>query len=111
MFERSRTGAVNVLCGNVPLNVQNTKDLDALFSECLAAGQPRVVLDLEGVPLIDSAGLELLLAFQERCVERGGTIKLAGPTPLCRDILTVTEMISRFEVLPDRLAAVGSFSQ
>lgn len=111
MFERSRTGAVNVLRGNLPLNVETAKDLDALFDECLGAGQPRIVLDLEAVPLIDSAGLELLLEFQERCVERGGTIKLAAPTPLCRDILTVTDMISRFEVLPDRLSAVGSFAQ
>ena len=111
MFERSRTGAVNIISGNDPLNLENIKGLEKLLDDCLVTGQPRVVFDLERIPLIDSAGLELLLRYQDLCAERGGVIKLAAPTPLCRDILTVTDVISRFDVLQDSLSAVGSFSR
>lgn len=111
MFERARTGAVSILRGNDPINHQQIKPLTDLFEQCLVAGQPLVVLDLEKVPLIDSAGLELLLDCQDRCLARGGVMKLAAPTPLCRDILTVTDVLSRFEVHQDSLSAVGSFAQ
>ena len=45
-------------------------------------GQPHVVLDLQGVAVIDSAGLELLLDAQEKCQRMGGALKLANPGAL-----------------------------
>lgn len=111
MFEHSRTGAVNVLRGNDPINLQHVKQLGELIDQFLTAGQPRVVIDLERVPLIDSAGLELLLDYQDRCIERGGVIKLSAPTPLCADILNVTGCSTYFEIYRDSLAAIGSFAQ
>jgi len=111
MFESSRIGAVSIIRGDEPLNVHTLDQMAALIDECLVSGQPRVVLDLEDMPLIDSAGIALLLDYQDRCSDRGGVMKLAAPNPLCRDILTVTEVLPRFEVLQDCLSAVGSFVQ
>lgn len=111
MFERSRTGAVDVIRGQDPINLQNVRNLGDHLDACLSVGQPHVVLDLEKVPLIDSAGLELLLDFQDRCAERAGIMKLAAPTPLCRDILNVTGVATRFDIYQDSLAAIGSFAQ
>lgn len=111
MFQQSRTGAVDVVRGQDPINLPNVKSLGELLDTCLSGGQPHVVLDLEKVPLIDSAGLELLLDFQDRCANRAGAMKLAAPTPLCREILTVTGVASRFEIHPDSLSAIGSFAQ
>lgn len=111
MFEHARIGAVDIIRGADPINLPNVKHLSGVLDECLLTGQPRVVLDLERVSLIDSAGLELLLDFQDRCAERGGVMKLATLTPLCRDILTMTDVVARFEVHQDSLSAVGSFAQ
>ena len=41
MFERSRTGAVDIINGDDPLNHQNAPELAALLDECLVNGQPR----------------------------------------------------------------------
>ena len=111
MFERSRTGAVDVLRGQDPINLPNVRHLAEQLDSCLSSGQPHVVLDLEKVPLIDSAGLELLLDFQDRCAERSGVMKLSAPTPLCREILVVTGVATRFDIYQDSLAAIGSFAQ
>lgn len=111
MFERTRTGAVHILRGNDPFTLQNTKEIAALLDECFAGGQPRIVFDLEKIPLIDSAGLELLLDYQDRCLQSGGVMKLAAPTPLCNEILTITDLNSHIDVFPDSLAAIGSFVQ
>ncbi len=111
MFELSRTGAVDVIRGSDPINLQNAKQLASLLDQCLVTGQPRIVIDLEKVTLIDSAGLELLLDYQDRCLERGGVMKLAAPLPLCREILTLTDVASRFDVHQDSLSALGSYAR
>ena len=77
---------------------------------CCTRGQPRVVLDLQHVPLIDSAGLEALLDSRDECVRRAGTMHLATPNRLCRDILRVTGLDHQFSIFDDVISAVGSFA-
>lgn len=111
MFERNRQGAVEVVRGDDPLNVDFVPRVLQLLEECRAHGQPRAVLDLENVPLIDSAGLEMLLDVQEDFYRRGGALKLAVRNPLCREILSVTGVAGHFEMFSDANSAVGSFVQ
>ncbi|MFG0332616.1 MAG: STAS domain-containing protein [Maioricimonas sp. JB049] len=110
MFARSRHGAVDVITGDAPLNVDSCDDMMREIETCLSQSQPRLVIDLRDVPLIDSAGLELLLDVQDRCVQSGGTCKLAAPNPLCTDILHATAVGLEFETYPDAIAAAGSFA-
>jgi len=111
MFERSKQGAVDVVRGDDPLNVDFVPRVLQLLQECGAHGQPRAVLDLAGVPLIDSAGLEMLLDVQEDFQRRGGALKLAVRSSLCREILSVTGVGGHFEIYPEAASAVGSFVQ
>jgi anti-anti-sigma factor len=111
MFQRRKQGTVDVVIGDEPLTRENTDQLSAALEPCLAHGPPRAVLDLQQTPLIDSAGLEQLLDYQEAFEQRGGALKLAGPNGLCGDILSVTGVSSRFEIFADVKTAVGSFVQ
>ncbi len=109
MFERVTRGAVNVVQGDSPLNVDHVAEVASVLGECLQNGHPYVVFDLETVPLIDSAGLELLLDFKEQFQQLGGAVKLAAPNPLCEEILSLTGVGGSLEVFQDALSAVGSF--
>ena len=111
MFTRSKQGAVDVISGTDPLNGEHIDEASQVVDECLSAGQPRIVFDLRQVPLIDSAGLELLLNVHDRCIERGGLLQLAAANTLCRDILEVTGVVSEFELFSDAVEAAGSFAQ
>jgi anti-anti-sigma factor len=111
MFERSKQGAVELVSGDDPINLENVPKVQTLLEECGGRGQPRVVLDFDRVPLIDSAGLELLLDVQEQFQQRGGTLKLAGRNGLCREILSVTGVGRHFEIFPEASSAVASFVQ
>jgi anti-anti-sigma factor len=110
MFHSRKQGALHVVSGDQCLNVDAVDEAREVFEGCLAQGQPRVILSLDKVPLIDSAGLELLLDVQELCIRRGGALRLAAPSPLCRDILQVTGVAEHFEIFDDVLAAAGSFA-
>lgn len=111
MFQQARQGAITVISGSVPLIGDQLQFLTAAFDDCLSEGQPRAVLDLHEVPLMDSAGLEALLDILDRFGERAGVLKLAAPNTLCDDILSVTGVGTYFEVFGDVNSAVGSFIQ
>jgi anti-sigma B factor antagonist len=111
MFTCNKQGGVFVISGSAPLNGSHVAEAAALFDQCVSGGQPRIVLNLQGIPLIDSSGLELLLDVGERCQNRGGALVLAAPSPLCRDILRVAGLPSQIAVFDDATSAAGVFSQ
>lgn len=111
MFEQTRQGGVTLIRGDQPIDAHNVAVISKKFEESLGQGQPRVVLDLERIPLLDSAGLEMLLDWQDRCRGRGGVVKLAAPNRLCQEILAVTGVARQFEIHPDEVSAVGSFAR
>ena len=111
MFKRETLGTIDVVVGESALISEHLGLLSSLLEECLESGQPRAVLDMRGAPLIDSAGLELLLDAQDEFRRRGGVLKLAAVSPLCSEVLSISGVEDRFEIHADVNAAVGSFVQ
>jgi anti-anti-sigma factor len=109
MFEQKRQGAIDVIGGGDRISGDRVANLAAMLDACVKRGQPRVVLDLQGVALIDSAGLELLLDAYEEYQRMGGALKLANPGALCSEVLKVTGVGAKFEVFEDTGSAVRSF--
>lgn len=109
MFEQKRQGAVDVISGGERIAGDRVAMLATLLSARASHGQPHVVLDLNGVAVMDSAGLELLLDTQEEYQRLGGALKLANPGTLCREVLKTTGIGAKFEIFPDTRSAVRSF--
>jgi anti-sigma B factor antagonist len=65
-----------------------------------------VVLDLEGVERIDSAGLGELVFVYMSAEGFGNTVKLAGPSPHVRALLDLTNLSSVFEIYPNLAEAL-----
>ena len=111
MFKRTKQGAISVISGSVPITAEHLGALSSMLEECLGDGQPKAVLDMQDVPLLDSAGLEMLLDVLENFEQRAGTLKLAAPNALSRDILSITGVGNHFEIHREVKAAIGSFLQ
>ena len=111
MFTYKHQGAVDVITGGDRISGDHVADLSTMLQSRLESGQTQLVLDLHGIALIDRAGLELLLYFQEKCQRMGGALKLANAGALCREVLKATGVGSRFEIFRDSGGAVRSFVQ
>jgi len=109
MFPVESQGAVDVVKLTVTLNHENVEQLSETIETRLGEGQPMVVLDMSGVPLIDSAALESLLDIQQTMRSKGGAVKLAGLSQLCGDILRATDVAKHFDTYSDVKEAVRSF--
>ncbi len=111
MFEQKCQGAVDVISGGERISGDHVAELKEVLEARLEHGQPLMVLDLLGVAVIDSAGLELLLDVQEKCQRMGGALKLANPGVLCVEVLKATGVGAKFEIFRDSRGAVRSFVQ
>jgi len=88
---------------------QETADLRARLNQLLEAGQLRIILKLEGVTYIDSAGLSTLVACHTSARKRDGTVKLTHLTSRVRDLLQITRLSTVFEIFPTVEDARQSF--
>ena len=62
-------------------------------------------------PYSVSAGFEALLGVRDQCGNLGGSIVLARPNALCRDILRINEVDRELNVFEDIGHAMGSFAK
>ncbi len=111
MIRQERQGVVDVIGATSPLNRDAQPALEDVGETCLAHGTGQIVFDFREVSLIDSAGLEMLMDLQDRCLRRGGALKIAAPNHLCREVIRVTGLDDCIEVFPDVVVAVGSFAK
>lgn len=83
--------------------------LRATMEDLLAAGDSRLVLDVEELPTIDSSGIGLLSRFLTATKQQGGSLKLVNPSKFVVQTLKLVGLLNLFEVFPDAQAASGSF--
>lgn len=67
-----------------------------------------VVIDLTGVPFLDSMALGVLMGALKRARVVGGTVRLAGPNALATKVLRITGLMRVFSIYPDVAAALAS---
>jgi anti-sigma B factor antagonist len=77
--------------------------------EVLDAGNENVLLNLEKVSYMDSAGIGELVACFKRAKEKGGIVKLLNPSGKVYDLLQLTKLEEVFETYKDEREALVTF--
>lgn len=80
------------------------------INSLLASGKKKLVLNLEGVPYIDSAGLGEIVRTYTTVSRQGGSLKLLNLTKRIEDLLSITKLLTVFETFDTEAEAVQSFS-
>jgi anti-sigma B factor antagonist len=80
------------------------------LTDLLGAGEIRLLLDLQEVPMIDSSGIGLLVRYLTAAKQRGGSLKLLNPSKFALQTLELVRVRSLFEVFEDLQQAVASFT-
>src|SRR5437867_10336470 len=65
------------------------------------SGNKKILLSLERVGFMDSAGLGELVACYKRATQKGGTIKILRPSGKVADLLSLTKITEIFEIFDD----------
>ena len=73
-------------------------------------GHRKIVLNLAGVPYVDSAGLGEIVRTYTTVSRQGGSMKLLNLTKRITDLLAITKLLTVFETFDVESDAVRSFS-
>ena len=73
-------------------------------------GRRRILLNLAGVPYIDSAGLGEVVRTYTTVSRQGGSLKLLNLTKRITDLLSITKLLTVFETYENENDAVQSFA-
>jgi anti-sigma B factor antagonist len=105
-----REGSVSILDlqGQIRLGETNI-NLHRAVRELVDAGEKKVLVNLAGVTHIDSSGLGELVAGFTTLERAGGEMKLMKLTERVIDLMTMTKLLTVFDVFEDEKAAVASF--
>jgi anti-sigma B factor antagonist len=76
----------------------------------LDEGKSQILLNLSGVTHIDSTGLGELISIHISVGNKGGEIKLTHLTERLRDLMTITKLLTVFDVHDNESEALASFT-
>jgi anti-sigma B factor antagonist len=101
-------GGVTVVraAGRLTLSDSNGALKNAI-NTLVEAGRARFVLNLEGVPYVDSSGLGEIASAHVTVSRTGGQLLLAAVNTRVMEALTITKLTRVLSALPDEQSAVA----
>jgi len=109
-IQERRIGDVTVLDmdGNIRIGGSNVALKKAILN-LVAEGRNQIVLNLARVAYIDSSGLGEFIAGHVTLNSKGGRIKLLNLTQRLQELMTITKLLTIFEVYEGESKAIDSF--
>lgn len=110
-IEERPTGDVMVLDLKGKLTIGDGDELlKDKINSLIQQGHKKLVMNLEGVPYVDSAGLGEIVRTYTTVSKQGGSLKLLNLTKRIKDLLTITKLLAVFDVFETEQEALKSFS-
>jgi anti-sigma B factor antagonist len=111
MTDREVDGAsVVTLDGRIVLG-EESQALRVELKNLVAEGKKKIVLNMDNIKYIDSAGLGILVAAHVCAKAQGASLKLSNLGSRFREVLQITKLFKVFDVYNTEAAAIASFSR
>jgi anti-sigma B factor antagonist len=109
-LEERQIGRVTVLdiVGRLTMS-QPAQRLKDKINSLISQERTQIVLNLAGVPYIDSAGLGQLVASYGSVLKAGGALKLLNLGARNQELLSITRLLTLFESFDSEAEAVQSY--
>jgi anti-sigma B factor antagonist len=90
---------------------EETGALRDLVKDLMAQGKKKLILNMNNVTLIDSAGLGALVAAYSSTKSGGASLRLCHLGTKFNELLQITKLITLFDVYNTQADAIRSFSK
>ena len=88
---------------------QESGGLRLTVDNLLSSGVTKIVINLEHVNYVDSAGLGTLIEMHRKTKAKGGRLKLCNLRPNLRQALELARLLPIFETCPSEADAIVGF--
>lgn len=100
---------VHVMALNGSLETASSPEVETRLRDVIEGGASRVVVDLEHVDFVSSAGLRVLLMAAKLQRRSGGKICVCGLNEIVQEVFDISGFSTIVAVQPDRQSALASF--
>lgn len=90
------------------IDSQTSPKLAEVFNTILESGQYKIVLDMQDVEFISSAGLRVLINTQKQCKAKRGELVLANVPERIYEALDMAGFVPLFRITEDVVHAIGN---
>jgi anti-sigma B factor antagonist len=97
--------AVLILRGS--LDIDTAPALRANLNRLVERPSPAVVVDVGDLDFVDSMGIGVLVTAHGRALERGGWVRIAGPSGFLRRLLDTLGLTEHLQLYPDVEEAIA----
>lgn len=87
-----------------------SRQVEWALAEQLVGGVKRIIFDLSKLDGIDSTGVGIIVMCEGKVRKAGGELRVAGPTGIVNDTLTLTRVNRLVRVFPSTSEAMRDFS-
>ena len=88
---------------------EGTMSIRSAVRDLVQSGVKKIILNFADVNYIDSAGVGELMSTYTTVVNNGGQLKLLNLTKKIRELLTITKLLTIFDVSDNEKTTVASF--
>ena len=108
---KRQAGDVTILDlkGKITIGVGDVQLRNAV-QEVMNGGATKVLINMAGVSTIDSSGIGELVSAYTTATNRGAKLKLINLPAKVSDILTITQLITVFDVYDSEAEGIAAFS-
>jgi anti-sigma B factor antagonist len=107
-----QSGAIPILDVSGRLTIgEPSEHLNQALDSVVKGGVHNVIVDLDGVPQIDSSGISALVRISIKLTREGGALRLVCRPGRVRDALTVTRLVEAIPTFDTETAALANFAQ
>ncbi len=100
---------VDLVTINGRVDSSNAAELDGVLKETTEKGRHNIVVNLQNVSYMSSAGLRALVSALRACKGSRGDLRIAEPSERVVEVLDLAGLTSLFQVFDSETEAVGSF--
>ena len=92
-----------ITLGEGTMTIRNT------VRDIMQSGAKKIILNLADINYIDSSGVGELVSTYTSVVNKGGQLKLLNLTKKIRELLTITKLLTVFDVSDNEQTMLASF--
>ncbi len=110
-FQNKQQGRVTVIQITGALDASSSEDFKAYANALIERDKNQLVVDLSGIPFMDSSGLGALVSLFKRVRAREGDLKLAAANETVHKVFTLTRLDRVFDLCADVETAIEEFEE
>jgi len=108
-FETDNTQNVSIMKVNGRVDSDTAPELDTALSKLLMDNRNKIVLNLQGVDFLSSAGLRAMVKALKEAQNSGGDVRLASVSEPIEVILRTVGMLQMFKIYSTSEEAAAGF--